>query len=82
MKAPTIRKFVTKKLKWGVVMSDEDIVNSFWRRYMWFWNYSSIAKKWEGIRKDLWRFKREWFLAEVMRHKRKWGSEEIFYKLS
>jgi len=64
------------------MMSDEDMVNSYGRRYMWFWSYSSIAKKWESIRKELWRFKREWYLSEVIRLDRKWNSCEIYYKLN
>jgi len=81
MKTPNTRKFATSKLSNWRTLSDESIVNSFGRRYMWFWSYSSIAKKWETIRKELWRLKREWYLEETMRLTRKGNSEEIFYRL-
>ncbi len=75
----TIREFVKDKLD-GKVLSDNQLIEKYWHRYMMFWNYSSIVKKWDSIIRILLYMRQEWQIKEVKR-KRHWYSEEIFYKL-
>jgi len=76
----TIREFVKEKLKDGKILSDCQIIDRYWTRYMVFWKCSAIAKKWESIRKTMWYLKNRREIEEVDR-KEHGHSEEIFYKL-
>lgn len=76
----TICEFVKDKLEDGRTLSDCQIIDNYWWKYMLFWNYASIAKKWESIRKELWEMKKKGILKEVNRI-RHWYSDEIFYKI-
>jgi len=75
----TIREFVKEKLD-GKVLSDNQLIEKYWHRYMMLWNYSSIVKKWCSIKRILCNLRQKWEIEEVNR-KDNWNSDEIFYKL-
>ena len=81
-KVPSNREFVTEELEREWILSEENLMEDLYKFYMRNWKISCIIKRWETLRKDLWRYKREWFLKEVKREERKWNSCEIFYQIA
>ena len=74
---PCNREFVMQELEqW--ICSDEHLMNIFYYKYAKKWTPSFYAKRMETLRKDLWLYKKEWKIIEIVRKNRA-SSCEIFY---
>lgn len=87
---PNNREFILSCFDNTDVVSDENMLSIYGKKYMRRWSIPAIVKKGDSLRKMMWKLKKKWVLKELYREEREVRdaksefitSDQIFYTLS